>query len=70
MGQQEMERLADRLAQDASFRDQFRQDPVGAAQGAGIQLSDDDVAHLNAADYTDLSDEDVVKHLVGHDMKP
>ncbi|MGO9820928.1 MAG: NHLP-related RiPP peptide [Solirubrobacteraceae bacterium] len=70
MGQQEMEQLADRLTQDASFRDQFRQDPVGAAQGAGIQLSDDDVAHLNAANYADLSDKDVVKHLVGHDMSP
>lgn len=70
MGQQEMGMLADRLKQDAALREQFRKDPAGAAQSAGIQLNDAEIADLKSSNFADLSDDQLSENLVGRDIAP
>jgi hypothetical protein len=63
MGEQEMARLADHAMQNPEFLEQFRQDPVGAARGAGFEVSEHEATVLQGKDYSGLSDTEVVQHI-------
>lgn len=46
--QEEMERLADRYAEDESFREEFKADPAATASSMGIELTDEQVKKIEA----------------------
>jgi hypothetical protein len=54
--QEAMQQLADRFINDATFRDEMRQDPEGAAERSGLQLDEEDKQALKSVDWSD-SDE-------------
>jgi hypothetical protein len=56
-----MAQVAQMVKTDPQFRDQFREDPVGAAQAAGVNLGDDDISALSSADFAALSDERMIE---------
>ena len=47
-----MQQLADRFMNDASFREQMRQDPEGAAQREGYQLDEEDRQSRRSMDWS------------------
>jgi hypothetical protein len=49
--QEAMQQLADRFMNDADFRAEMRQDPEGAATGAGIELDEEDRQSLQSIDW-------------------
>jgi hypothetical protein len=63
MGEQEMARLADHAMRNPDFIEKFRQDPVGAARGAGFEVSENEATVLQGKDYSGLTDTEVVQHI-------
>jgi hypothetical protein len=63
MGQDELSQVAKRAMEDASFREQLKSDPQGAASAAGIQLSDEDLQRMKATELGGLSDDALVEHM-------
>jgi hypothetical protein len=61
MGQTEFERFAQRLTEDYGLRAEFRRDPVGVAERAGLSLSDNDKDLLRAKNWQDMSDEELLE---------
>jgi hypothetical protein len=53
----EVERLLERWAADAAFRDALRRDPVGAISAAGYVLDDTEWAALDQTDWSLPDDE-------------
>jgi hypothetical protein len=51
-----MQQLADRFINDASFREEMRQDPEGAAERSGLPLDEEDKQSLKSIDWS-VSDE-------------
>ena len=49
--QEAMQQLADRLVNDADFREEMRQDPEGAAERSGYALDDEDRRALKSVDW-------------------
>jgi hypothetical protein len=47
-----MQQLADRFINDASFREELRQDPEGAAERSGLPLDDEDRQALRSIDWS------------------
>jgi hypothetical protein len=45
---EELEKLSDRYAEDESFREKFKADPVAAASSMGIELTDEQVQKIEA----------------------
>ncbi len=56
--QEAMQQLADRFMNDPDFREQMRQDPEGAAEGAGLELDEEDRQALRSVDWN-LPDEEL-----------
>jgi hypothetical protein len=52
-----MQQLADRFINDAEFREQMRQDPEGAADGAGYELDEEDRLALRGVDWSGSDEE-------------
>lgn len=63
MGKDELSQVAKKAMADATFREQLKRDPEGAASALGVQLSDDDLHQLRATDLAGLSDEDLINHM-------
>ncbi len=47
-----MQKLADRFMNDASFREEMRKDPEGAADRGGYQLDEEDKQALRSIDWS------------------
>jgi hypothetical protein len=47
-----MQQLADRFMNDASFREEMKQDPEGAAERSGLQLDEEDKQALRSIDWS------------------
>jgi hypothetical protein len=52
-----MQQLADRFMNDTEFREQMRQDPEGAAEGAGVSLDEEDRQALRSVDWSGTDEE-------------
>ena len=52
-----MQQLADRFMNDASFREQMKQDPEGAAERSGLQLDEEDKQALRSIDWSGSDEE-------------
>ena len=52
-----MQQLADRFMNDASFREEMRRDPQGAAERSGLPLDDEDKQALRTVDWSDSDEE-------------
>jgi hypothetical protein len=52
-----MQQLADRFINDAEFRQQMRRDPVGAAEGSGLPLDEEDRQALRSMDWSGSDEE-------------
>jgi hypothetical protein len=50
--QEAMQQLADRFVNDASFREEMRQDPEGAAERSGLPLDEEDRQALRSIDWS------------------
>ena len=46
-----MQQLADRFMNDASFREEMKQDPEGAAERSGLPLDEEDKQALKGIDW-------------------
>jgi hypothetical protein len=60
MSQEALGRLIDRWSSDASFREEVRADPLAAIERAGVALSPEQTAAIEAIDWT-LSDRALVE---------
>ena len=60
MGRNELSELAAKLLENRELRDQFRRDPRGAAEQAGIALDDEDVRIIRSAGADKLGDDELV----------
>ena len=49
--------LADRFMNDASFREQMKQDPEGAAEGSSLPLDEEDKQALRSIDWSGSDEE-------------
>jgi hypothetical protein len=47
-----MQQLADRFINDASFREEMRRDPEGAAERSGLPLDEEDRQVLRSMDWS------------------
>ena len=47
-----MQQLADRVINDAQFREEMRKDPEGTAQSAGLSLDEEDLQALRSVDWS------------------
>jgi hypothetical protein len=47
-----MQQLADKFMNDASFREEMRQDPESAAERSGLPLDDEDRQALRSIDWS------------------
>ena len=47
-----MQQLADRFMNDASFREEMKQDPEGAAERSGLPLDEEDKQALRSVDWS------------------
>ena len=47
----------DRWENDTSFRSQMRRDPEGAVRGAGVNLTEDEMAALRSMDWSQSDEE-------------
>lgn len=56
--QEAMQQLTERFMNDADFREEMRQDPVGAAERSGLQLDEEDRQALRSTDWS-VSDEEL-----------
>jgi hypothetical protein len=65
MGEEESQDLADRLAEDAELRQQFRESPTDVVEEAGIELDYEQRAKLEAEDWSSISDEELIERLSG-----
>ncbi|HUO70903.1 MAG TPA: hypothetical protein VMU39_09010 [Solirubrobacteraceae bacterium] len=65
MGEEESQDLADRLAEDAELRAQFRDSPADVVEEAGIELDYEQRAKLEAEDWSAISDEELIERLSG-----
>ncbi len=63
MGRGELDELAAKLLENRELRDQFRRDPRGAAEQAGIALDDEDVRIIRSAGADRLDDDELVRLL-------
>ena len=63
MGRDELSELAAKLLENGELRDQFRTDPRGAAEQAGIALDDEDVRMIRTSGADKLGDDELV-HLL------
>ena len=63
-----MQQLADRFMNDASFREEMRRDPEGAAESSGLPLDEEDRQALRSMDWSGSDEElnDRVSKLVRH----
>jgi hypothetical protein len=52
-----MQQLADKFMNDAEFREQMRQDPVGTAEGSGLPLDEEDRQALRSIDWSGSDEE-------------
>jgi hypothetical protein len=52
-----MKKLADRILNDADFRERMRQDPEGTIQSAGLELDEDDHQALRSVDWSVTGEE-------------
>jgi hypothetical protein len=52
-----MRLLADRFIHDASFREQMKQDPEGAAEGSSLPLDEGDKQALRSIDWSGSDEE-------------
>ena len=52
-----MQQLADRFMNDASFREEMKQDPEGAAERSGLQLDEEDRQALRSIDWSGSDEE-------------
>ncbi len=50
--QEAMQQLTDRFMNDPEFRERMRQDPEGAAEGAGLELDEEDRQALRSVDWS------------------
>ena len=55
--QQSMQQLADKFNNDASFREEMKQDPEGAAERSGLPLDDEDKQALKSIDWSGSDEE-------------
>ena len=58
MGRDAVQQLFDRWMNDATFREEVRRDPAGAARRAGLDLDPSELAALQSSDWS-LSDEEL-----------
>ncbi len=58
MNHETLGKLMDRWNSDAVFREAVRSDPLGAIANTGLQLSDEEIAAVQAVDWT-LSDQEL-----------
>ncbi len=63
MGRDELYELTAKLLENRVLRDQFRRDPQGAAELAGIALDDEDVRMIRSAGADKLDDDELVRLL-------
>ena len=63
MGRNELDELAAKLLENRELRDQFRRDPRGAAEQAGIALNDEDFRVIRSTGAERLDDDGLV-HLL------
>ena len=54
---QSMQQLADRFMNDATFREEMRQDPEGAAEHSGLPLDEEDKQALRSIDWSGSDEE-------------
>ena len=47
-----MQQLADKFMNDASFREEMRRDPEGAAERSGLPLDEEDKQALRSVDWS------------------
>lgn len=59
MNHEALGKLMDRWSNDAVFRAAVRSDPLGAIAGTGLQLSDEEMAAVQALDWT-VPDQELV----------
>ncbi len=52
-----MQQLADRFMNDASFREEMKQDPEGAAERSGLPLDEEDRQALRSMDWSGSDEE-------------
>jgi hypothetical protein len=52
-----MQQLDDRFMNDASFREEMRRDPEGAAERSGLALDDEDREALRSVDWSGSDEE-------------
>ena len=50
--QQAMQELTDRFMNNASFREEMKQDPEGAAERSGLPLDEEDKQALKSVDWS------------------
>ena len=55
--QQAMQELTDRFMNDASFREEMKQDPEGAAERSGLPLDEEDKQALKGIDWGGSNEE-------------
>ncbi len=58
MSESEMARLAEHAKANPDFLEEFKQDPVNAARGAGFTVSRHEAAAMG--DFSELSDDEVI----------
>ena len=63
MGRDELNDLAAKLLENRGLRDQFRRDPQGAAEQAGIALADEDFRIIRGVGADKLGDDELVNLL-------
>ncbi|HWC12198.1 MAG TPA: hypothetical protein VG455_13370 [Acidimicrobiales bacterium] len=63
MGRDELDQLAAKLLENRELRDQFRSDPRGAAEQAGIALDDEDLRIIRTVGADKLNDDELVQLL-------
>ena len=55
--QEAMQQLADKILNDAGFREEMKQDPEGAAQRSGFALDEEDRQALKSVDWSGSDEE-------------
>jgi hypothetical protein len=65
MADEQSQELADRLAEDADLRKQFRESPAEVVEEAGIELDYDHRAKLEGEDWSSVSDDELIERLSG-----
>ena len=55
--QEAMQQLADKILNDAGFREEMKQDPEGAAERSGYQLDEEDRQALRSMEWSGSDEE-------------